>query len=325
MIYPNSDKITYKYNIRRLLESVTDERGKITGYEFDPQQRLKKITDPLGHFKQFGYDLMSNMTSSTDPLGNVTNYEYDDFNRMKKIVHPAAVSGGTRLDEEFEYDKLGRIKKYTDTADRFTQYGYDDATRTNTVTNAENEVTTVKYNQRFQTTEVKDAINQTYTFNYDPLGRLLSQTRAGGTMSFEYDNVGNRKKRTDYAGRVTNYTHDNLNRLIKIEYEPGTGNAIDKPQSTYAYDDISRLVSAVNNVGTVSFNYDNRGRMINTTDVFGKVIAYEYERTPTVNQKRLKLDGANYAVYNFDDAGRLANVVNSSDSTTTTFGYDNGG
>ncbi|NOT47548.1 MAG: hypothetical protein HOP17_07330, partial [Acidobacteria bacterium] len=29
MIYPNADKITYKYDIRRLLESVTDERGKI--------------------------------------------------------------------------------------------------------------------------------------------------------------------------------------------------------------------------------------------------------------------------------------------------------
>ncbi len=181
----------------------------------------------------------------------------------------------------------------------------------------------VKYNQRFQTTEVKDAINQTYTFNYDPLGRLLGQTRAGGTMAFEYDNVGNRKKRTDYAGRVTNYTHDNLNRLTKIEYDLGIDNPVDKQQSTYAYDDISRLTSAVNEAGTVAFNYDNRGRVINTTDVFGKVIAYEYERTPTVNQKRLKFEGAMYAAYNFDDAGRLSNIINSSDSTTTSFGYDN--
>jgi len=219
---------------------------------------------------------------------------------------------------------LGRIKKYTDTADRFTQYAYDDATRTNTVTNAEGEVTTTKYNNRFQTIEVKDALNQIYTFNYDPLGRLLSQSRAGGTMAFEYDNVGNRKKRTDYAGRVTNYTYDNLNRLKKIEYEPGgTGNDVDKPQSTYNYDDISRLTSAVNEAGTVSFSYDNRGRVINTTDVFGRLLEYEYERTPTVNQKRLKFEGSMYAVYNFDDAGRLASLVNSSDSTTTSFGYDN--
>ncbi len=53
------------------------------------------------------------------------------------------------------------------------------------------------------------------------------------------------------------------------------------------------------------------------------MIAYEYERTSTVNQKRIKLDGTSYAAYNYDDAGRLASIVNASDSTTTTFGYDN--
>lgn len=324
LLYPNLDKIIYKYDIRRLLESVTDERGKITNYEFDPQYRLKKITDPLGHFKEFGYDLMSNMTSYKDPLGNMTDYVFDDFNRLKEVIYPAATTVGTRLKERFEYDKTGRIKKYFDTADRLTEYTYNDTTRTNTVKNAENEITTTKYNQRFQTVEVKDAINQVYTFNYDPLGRLLSQTRAGGTMSFEYDEVGNRKKRTDYAGRVTNYAHDNLNRLTKIMYgDPVAAGAPPNLETTYGYDDISRLTSAVNETGTVSFNHDNRNRVINTTDVFGKVIAYEYERTSTVNQKRLKFDGAMYAAYNFDDAGRLANIVNSSDSSTITFGYDN--
>jgi len=76
-------------------------------------------------------------------------------------------------------------------------------------------------------------------------------------------------------------------------------------------------------MGTVAFGYDNRNRTTSTTDVFGHTINYEYERTSTVNQKRLKFDGAMHAAYNFDDAGRLSNIVNSSDSTTTTFGYDN--
>jgi RHS repeat-associated protein len=323
MIYPNADKITYRYDIRRTLESVTDERGKVTTYEFDPQYRLKKITDPLGHAKEFGYDLMSNLTSYKDALGNITDYVFDDFDRLKEIVYPPATQGATRLKERSEYDKIGRIKKHFDTADRLTEYGYDDATRTNTVTNAELETTTVKLNQRFQTVEVKDALNQVYAFSYDPLGRLLSQTRAGGTMSFEYDAVGNRKSRTDYAGRVTSYTYDNLNRLAKITSEPGTGSGTPGVESTYAYDDISRLTSAVNDMGTVSFSYDNRDRVTSTTDVFNRVVAYEYERTATVNQKRLKLDGALYATYNLDDAERLANIVNAADSATITFGYDN--
>ena len=143
-----------------------------------------------------------------------------------------------------------------------------------TVTNAEGEATQTKYNQRFQTVEVKDALNQIYTFGYDPMGRVLSQTRAGGTMSFEYDEVGNRKKRTDYAGRITNYTYDNLNRLKKTEYYNGDDNPTDKLKSDYFYDDISRLTSAVNEAGTVGFTYDNRNRTKTTTDVFGHLIEY---------------------------------------------------
>jgi len=323
LVYPNLDKITYKYDIRRTLESVTDERGKIITYEFDPQYRLKKITDPLGHIKEFGYDLMSFKTTYTDPLGKVTNYVPDDFGRVKEVEYPAAVSGGTRLKEKFEYDKTGRITKYTDTANRDTIYAYDDATRTNTVTNAATEVTTTKYNLRFQTTEVKDALNQTYTFGYDAMGRLLSQSRAGGTMSFIYDDVGNRTKRTDYAARITNYSYDNLNRLTGIEYDNGSGGTIPNPTSAYGYDDISRLTSAVNDNGTVSFAYDNRNRLTSTTDVFGQALSYEYERSTAVNQKRLKLNSSLYATYNYDDAERLSNIVNASDSSTISFGYDN--
>jgi RHS repeat-associated protein len=183
-------------------------------------------------------------------------------------------------------------------------------------------VTTTKYNLRFQTTEVKDALNQTYTFGYDAMGRLLSQTRAGGSMSFVYDEVGNQTKRTDYAGRVTNYIYDNLNRLEKIEYDNGSGGLITKQISTYGYDDLSRLTSAGNDNGTVSFVYDNRDRLTSTTDVFGQAIVYEYDRTSSVNQKRLKLNGSLYATYNFDDAERLTNIVNAADSSTITFGYD---
>lgn len=323
MIYPNADKITYKYNIRRLLESVTDERGKMTAYEFDEAYRLKKIIDPLNHSKEFGYDLMSNLKWQKDALGNQTDYKYDDFNRLKEIEYPPAATGATRLKESFKYDKVGRINEVTDTASRISVYTYNDATRTNTFTNAGQETTTTKYNQRFQTIEVKDALDQVYQFTYDPFGRVLTQTRAGSTMSYEYDEVGNRKKRTDYLGRVTNYTYDKLNRLEKIEYDGGAGNPTPDLQATYTYDEVSRLKTATNETGTVLFNYDSRNRITSTTDVFGHTIVYEYERTATVNQKRLRFDGAMYAAYNFDDAGRLANIINSSDNTTVSFGYDN--
>ncbi|HEX8267523.1 MAG TPA: DUF6531 domain-containing protein, partial [Pyrinomonadaceae bacterium] len=323
MIYPNLDKITYKYDIRRLLESITDERGKVTNYEYDTTHRLTKITDPLGHYKQLDYDLMSNIKLSKDALGNQTDYKYDDFDRLKEIEYPLAATDATRLTEKFEYDAIGRIKKHYDTANGLTEYTYDDANRTNTVVNPNLETTTLKYNQRFQTVEVKDALNQIYTFTYDPYGRQLTQTRAGATMTYVYDAAGNLEKRFDYMGRETNYVHDNLNRLKTIKYLSASTPPATVSEANYNYDDISRLINATNEAGTVIFTYDNRNRVESTTDVFGHLLEYGYDRTATLNRKRLKLDGALYATYKFDDANRLSDIVDASDNTTISFGYDN--
>ena len=330
MIYPNADKITYKYDVRRLLESMTDERGKVTNYTFDNAYRLTKITDPLLHIKEYDYDLMSNLKLTKDGLGNQTDYNYDDFNRLREIKYPLAeASAAARLTETFAYDPTGRIKQVTDTAGRNTVYDYYDAERRNTVTNTDGEVTTTRYNARNQMIQVTDAKNQVYDFTYDPLGQMLTQTHAGGTMSYQYDEVGNRQSRVDYLGRNTRYIYDKLNRLEKIFYIgvlyfDGINRSPTPIQTaTYTYDEISRLKTATNDAGTVSFNYDNRNRIKDTTDVFGHFLEYDYALTSTTNQRSLKFDNAPYAQYNYDDANRLANILNSADNSTISFGYDN--
>jgi YD repeat-containing protein len=82
--------------------------------------------------------------------------------------------------------------------------------------NANNQQTNFTYNPLNQMTAVSDALNQQYVFNYDALGRVLNQTKAGSTMSYSYDLVGNQTQRTDYKGVTTNYVYDNLNRLKNI-------------------------------------------------------------------------------------------------------------
>lgn len=148
-------------------------------------------------------------------------------------------------------------------------------------------MTQFEHNNRSQMTKVKDALNQEYVFTYDALGRQLSQTRAGTTMSYEYDAVGNRTKRTDYTGRQTTYSFDNLNRLTNIGYagQPD-GNA------TYGYDNLSQLTSATNQAGTVFFDYDTRRRVDSTADVFGNRIFYGYDAAG--NRTQLELNGNAY-------------------------------
>ena len=306
--FPDANYTENTYDLAGRRTQFRNARGKITTFGYDDAYRLTSVTDPLDHTRTFTYDLMSNLLSQTDPLGNTTDFEYDDFNRVKKVIYPAPTPGGTRLQESVTYDTMGNLKTRVDTAGRTTSYLYDDFDRLSRITDPLNKQSNFEYNLRSQMTKVKDALNQEYVFTYDPLGRTLSQTRAGTTMTFEYDAVGNRTKRTDHSSNVTNYTYDNLNRL--------TSGSL----GTYTYDDVSQMLTATNYYGTVSFTYDNRGRVDTTTDVYGKVLDYDYDADG--NRTLMKLDGTSFTSYTRDDAGRIASQTNVPESATVTYGYD---
>ena len=218
--HPDTTFITYDYDSAGRRTSVTDERGNTTTYAYDGAYRLTSVTNALNHTTSVGYDLMSNMTSVTDSLNHTTDYEYDDFNHLKKIIYPPATTGATRLQERAEYDTVGNLKKQIDTANRETLFYYDTAHRLIQITDPLNQETHFEYNARSERTKVRTALhNQEYVFTYDEIGRQLSQTRAGSTMTYAYDAVGNRVNRSDYSGKITTYIYDNLNRLTNINYD----------------------------------------------------------------------------------------------------------
>ncbi|MEO6391635.1 MAG: RHS repeat-associated core domain-containing protein [Pyrinomonadaceae bacterium] len=318
-IYPDPahNFVENVYDLAGRLTSAKDARGKITTYAYYDTEldfRLKSITDPLGNVTTFGYTPMSQLAFRTDALSQQTDYEYDEFSRLKKVTYPAASVTAPRLYEEFvEYDALGRIKKYKDTAGRFTNYTYDDVNRVNTVVDPLSQTTKFQYNQRHQLLKVTDALLQEYQFANDALGRVTSLTRGGGTRGYSYDPVGNLVQRTDYNGTVTNYTYDKLNRLNNITYADSTG-------ATYNYDEISRLVSATNQNGPVSFVYDHRGRVVNTTDVFDRTIAYTFDANG--NRTSLALGATVGITYDtYDNANRLQQMTDNAGGVYG-FNYD---
>ncbi|QYO65708.1 DUF6531 domain-containing protein [Leptolyngbya sp. 7M] len=319
VIYPDTSFVENTYDIAGRRTAFRDARGNVTNFSYDGANRLTGITDPLGNSTTYGYDLMSNLISQTDALGNVTNLEYDDFNRLKKIIYPPATTGATRLEESMTYDLNGNIKTRIDTAGRTTTYDYDTSNRLIKITDALLNQTQFEYNLRSQLTKVKDALNQEYIYTYDPLGRALTQTRAGATMSFEYDAVGNRTKRTDYRGREATYSFDSLNRLTEISYSDGMGNPSPTSTATYGYDALSRLISATNGAGTVMLTYDNRGRLKTETDVFGHVTERAYDANS--NRTQLKLNGDVHTAYAYDAANRLTTLTDDA-SQSFTYGYD---
>ncbi len=88
----------------------------------------------------------------------------------------------------------------------------------------------------------------------------------------------------------------------------------------YSYDDLSRLLTATNGVGTVTRTYNNRGRLATEEDVFGHDLAFTYD--PVGNRTELELDSAALTSYAYDNANRLTTLTDES-SNDFTFAYDN--
>jgi YD repeat-containing protein len=152
------------------LTKETDPKLKDTLYTYDNANRVLTVKDALLRTMTYGYDLMSNLTSVTDDKGRVTTYLPDSFNRVKQITSPAAAVGQPQLTEQFEYDKLGRIKKFTDRALRETNYSYAANYLSRTITDPLNQNTVIEFNKRQHRTAVVDANNRRYDFMPDALG-----------------------------------------------------------------------------------------------------------------------------------------------------------
>lgn len=195
--------------------------------------------------------------TATYEIGLATNYEYNDQNILTKKPYPSAGNCAARLEEVFTYDAVGNLLSKTDTAGRVTQYEYDGIRRVESTTDAEFHTTVMTYDAHDNIIGVTDAVGQTYQFEYDFHNRIKKITRDGPparTRVYGYDNSGNTISIKNYDGKVTNYQYDALNRLTKTTYPNGK-------IATYTYDALSRMLTATDEEGTVTFSYDNRGRV----------------------------------------------------------------
>ena len=142
-------------------------------------------------------------------------------------------------------------------------------------------------------------------------------------MSYEFDAVGNRTKRTDYEGRETTYHYDNLNRLQNFKHITSAGSTIgggiQDYGASYNYDALSRLTLAENYTGTVTFQYDNRNRVTQTQDVYGQTLNYAYDENG--NRTQLKLNNVVHTSYAYDAVNRLTTLTDDANQNFT-FGYD---
>ena len=186
-------------------------------------------TNPSGPGVTTAYDTLNRPTQVSDSGSGTSAYSYSR-NLVYVTVGPAP-SGESTKRRQLEYDGLGRLTSVCeitsgtasgacdqgpdpDPIGYWTKYTYDTLGNLKTVT------------QNAQ----PGGTQQTRTFNYDMLGRMLSEINPEtGTTTYVYDtdatcgtSAGDLVKRADAVGNVSCYAHDSLHRVTSITYPSGT-------------------------------------------------------------------------------------------------------
>jgi YD repeat-containing protein len=200
------------------------------------------------------YDSTGRIDWVEDGKGNRSGYSYDANNRLSQFYFPSAAAPHTvnaADNEQYSYDTFGNLIHERLRDGSGVSLTYDPMERLSSRTNASGDGTV-----RYAYDLVGDVLGIGYgspsspalSFTWDALGRKLSETSYGHTLSSQYDAAGNRTRLTYPDGNYIAYSYDLLNRMYRVQQNGGTVLA------QYAYDDLGRVagISRSNGAATTA-------------------------------------------------------------------------
>ena len=279
---PTGGAVSYTYDARGNRTSATDAKNNVTRFVYNQSNDLITITDPLGAVTTLSYDAAGNLVRTEDPQGGVTEYFYDTRRQLMRTRDPL---GNITA---YSYDPNGNPASMTDGNGNTTTYAYNYHGQVTQSTDALGGVTALLYGGTGcpscgggadKLTALTDAKQQTTTFEYDTLGRLITETDPlGRATSSAYDSRGNLIAKTDALGQTIVYRYDELNRLREKSYPDGGSDL-------FEYDARGNLTRTENSVISYTFTYDALNRLIEVTDSDNRTVQYTYD----ANSNRLSL------------------------------------
>ncbi|MDE3091100.1 MAG: RHS repeat-associated core domain-containing protein, partial [Chloroflexota bacterium] len=254
----------YSYDILNRLRIVTDNSNNPTNMNYDWLGRKMEMIDPdLGHW-YYGYDNAGNLTRQTDAKQQTTCMYYDALNRLKGKNY--------RSDTACPADPMSGYA---------VGYQYDLGA------NGIGRRTSMTYQ------------SATTQWNYDPQGRLLSQTDT-----------------LDGTPYTTGWTYDAMNRATLMTYPDGE-------QVTTGYNTQglpSTLTSPLASYVTAS-GYSAASQL--TSLAFGNGITTTYTYNPqNLRLTQLQTTALQNLNYVYDSVGNITQITDTVRSEVTTFGYD---
>jgi len=268
------------------------------------------------------HDGIGNQLAVTDPNQKQTTYAYDEVYRLEGQTDPLLHA------TTYAYDLDGNRVGMTDAELIETKYEYDDLAR----------LTAVVENYR-QGINPDFETNVRTEYSYDGLGSRLSILDGNGhPTNFTYDDLGRLITESDALSHTTTYAYDAAGNRASIVDANGFTTAfgyddlnrltfIDSPDPdadvTHVYDAAGNRIDMSDGVGATHWTYDDLNRSTSVSDPYGSTVGYGYDGLG--NRTSLTYPGAIGTVdYEYDDASRLQ-AVTDWDSLVTSYVFDKGG
>lgn len=243
LLYDAAGQVT---QVRNGVGSVSESAGATTTYT--ENAKLQTITDGEGNRTSYTYDGHDRLLTTRYPVtgkgagtSSSSDYEQLGYDAGSNIVTRRLRDGQTI---SFGYDRLGRlISKDLPGADPDVTYGY---TRLGQISAVSQQ-------------------GQSWAFNFDGLGRPISQSGPMGITSSSYDAAGRRTRLSYPDGLFVDYSRLLTGEITHIrENGAVAGSGV---LATYGYDDRGRRVSLTRGNGTVqTYAYDAASRLSQMTD-----------------------------------------------------------
>lgn len=276
---PGDVNLTYSYNDELLTQVAwSGAVAGTVGFGYDASYRLIS-TSVNGSPISYQYDADDALTQAgslaftyhpttglltNGTLGSVSSsWGYNEFAELTS--HTTAYNSSNLYATTYERDKIGRITSKTETIGGVTTiytYLYDAAGRLNQVQENGLPVATYTYDPNGNRLSYTDASNTTLTASYDDQDRLLQY----GDTSYTYTANGELLTQTT-AGQTTTYIYDELGNLLGVSLPDGR-------QITYLVDGQNRRIGKqVDGTLTHSFLYQDDLKPIAELDGSGIVIS----------------------------------------------------
>lgn len=237
------------------------------------------------------YDSLNRCVRVTDNVGNSSHCTYDSFSRVEVMFNPREYS------VRYAYDLLGRPTLSVADLDG------------DGVLDVAHDISSSNYwsSSSGQLLATSDSHGNTTSYAYDSLSRCAQVTRADNTRcSLVWSPRSNLIQETDPNGTVILHTYDSNDRCISNSITPGAGVSSATTSEQFAYDGCSRLISAINDGSTCTFDYDSLGRCTRgVSGGLGALTTYD----SVGNRLSLTYPGGRALTYAYDSQDRCTNVL----------------